>query len=360
MPPPPRPKKQKREHAQRSQDAVDAEVVDATLSPKAQPAVPSAPPVPAPAPISSLQLSSLSSPAPPPPPSSSSLSAPAARGRSAKLIIVLVKSSLETIQTKKGYELVTADTHKGLLLKLRKDPSEYRPDITHQCLLTLLDSPLNKAGLLQVYVQTEKVSGRPTAARCTRERESPSLMPPPRTLRCVPCRTCSSRSTPACAFHALSSGSQALWVLAHTAALHGSVLPLRSAHLSPLPGRPVLACAVQLLHKLKIRSADSNEYLLRVIKSPVVDHLPPASLKLGTSVRGTLVNLHELAASIGGGRARGEGLAAPIVLCVGSHASGPAEVDWTEKVISVSQYPLSASVALGRLVNAFENAWGVL
>lgn len=29
-----------------------------------------------------------------------------------------------------------------------------RPDITHQCLLTLLDSPLNKAGKLRIYVHT--------------------------------------------------------------------------------------------------------------------------------------------------------------------------------------------------------------
>ena len=74
-----------------------------------------------------------------------------------------MKSSLETIQTKKGYELVTADTHKSLLMRLKKDPSAFRPDITHQCLLTLLDSPLNKAGLLQIYIQTEKVSLTPTA-----------------------------------------------------------------------------------------------------------------------------------------------------------------------------------------------------
>lgn len=74
-----------------------------------------------------------------------------------KVIIVLVKASLETVKTKKGYELISADSHKHVLQKLKKNPSEYRPDILHQCLLTLLDSPLNKAGMLQVYVQTEKV-----------------------------------------------------------------------------------------------------------------------------------------------------------------------------------------------------------
>lgn len=37
-----------------------------------------------------------------------------------------------------------------------KDPGTVRPDITHQSLLMLFDSPLNRAGLLQVYIHTNK------------------------------------------------------------------------------------------------------------------------------------------------------------------------------------------------------------
>lgn len=37
-----------------------------------------------------------------------------------------------------------------------KDPGSIRPDITHQSLLMLFDSPLNRAGLLQVYIHTAK------------------------------------------------------------------------------------------------------------------------------------------------------------------------------------------------------------
>lgn len=37
-----------------------------------------------------------------------------------------------------------------------KDPASVRPDITHQSLLMLFDSPLNRAGLLQVYIHTNK------------------------------------------------------------------------------------------------------------------------------------------------------------------------------------------------------------
>lgn len=71
-----------------------------------------------------------------------------------RVIVVLTKAALETVKTKRGFELLNADEHKGILTKHNKEPSEYRPDIVHQALLTLLDSPLNKAGLLQVYVET--------------------------------------------------------------------------------------------------------------------------------------------------------------------------------------------------------------
>ncbi len=51
--------------------------------------------------------------------------------------------------------LLNGDDHAGYISnQLKKDPADYRPDITHQCLLTLLDSPLNKAGKLEIYITT--------------------------------------------------------------------------------------------------------------------------------------------------------------------------------------------------------------
>ncbi|KAI8607921.1 Alpha/beta knot methyltransferase, partial [Chytriomyces sp. MP71] len=77
-----------------------------------------------------------------------------------RLIVVLEQASLETVKLGKGkeghYALLNCDDHHHLLKKHNRDISESRPDITHQCLLTLLDSPLNKAGLLQVYIHTTK------------------------------------------------------------------------------------------------------------------------------------------------------------------------------------------------------------
>lgn len=44
----------------------------------------------------------------------------------------------------------------NILRRNNRDPGTCRPDITHQSLLMLFDSPLNRAGLLQVYIHTTK------------------------------------------------------------------------------------------------------------------------------------------------------------------------------------------------------------
>lgn len=204
-----------------------------------------------------------------------------------KVIVVLVNACLETVKTKRGIELITADTHAALLKKLKKQPADYRPDIVHQCLLTLLDSPLNKAGHLQVYVQT---------TQNVLIQISPNVRIP-RTFK-------------------------------------------RFAGLM-----------VQLLYKLRIRAADGPDVLLKVIKNPITVHLPVGCRKIATSVTGELVNINDFIAPL-----KDE----PVVFMVGSHAHGPATVDWTDQTIALSQYGCSASVILGRLMNAFEAKWNIL
>ena len=72
-------------------------------------------------------------------------------------VCFFVISSFETAQTKRGIELLNSDDHVKLLAKQKKgDPSEFRPDIAHQCLLALLDSPLNKYKRLQVLMRTKR------------------------------------------------------------------------------------------------------------------------------------------------------------------------------------------------------------
>lgn len=89
---------------------------------------------------------------------------------SRKLYVILEQACLETYRmsgssnksrSRSGdgeakYTLLNCDDHQGILAKTGRDIADARPDITHQCLLTLLDSPLNKAGLLQVYIHTAK------------------------------------------------------------------------------------------------------------------------------------------------------------------------------------------------------------
>lgn len=41
--------------------------------------------------------------------------------------------------------------------------------------------------------------------------------------------------------------------------------------------------SVHLLHKLSVRAADGSEKLLRMIKNPVSDHLPPGCPRIATS-----------------------------------------------------------------------------
>lgn len=55
----------------------------------------------------------------------------------------------------KTFELLNPDEHGHILRKHGRELGNCRPDITHQCLLMLFDSPLNRAGLLQVYIHTE-------------------------------------------------------------------------------------------------------------------------------------------------------------------------------------------------------------
>ena len=60
------------------------------------------------------------------------------------------------LKNKKNPQIINCDDHPRTIKEMKKSLEEYRPDITHQCLLSLLDSPLNKAGKMQVYIRTKK------------------------------------------------------------------------------------------------------------------------------------------------------------------------------------------------------------
>ncbi|CAH3178040.1 unnamed protein product [Porites lobata] len=136
-----------------------------------------------------------------------------------RLIVILENASLEAVKNGKNFELLNCDRHKTIMKKNKKDPASARPDIAHQCLLMLMDSPLNKAGLLQVYIHTEK--------------------------------------------------NVLIEINPHTRI--------------PRTFDRFCGLMVQLLHKLSIHAADGPQKLLKVIKNPVTDHLPTGCKKVGTS-----------------------------------------------------------------------------
>ncbi|CAO3634496.1 unnamed protein product [Cunninghamella echinulata] len=110
-----------------------------------------------------------------------------------------------------------------------RETYEARPDITHQCLLTLLDSPLNKAGLLQVFIHTQK----------------------------------------------------------------NVLIEVNPHIRIPRTFKRFAGLMVQLLHKLSIRAVNGQEKLLRVVENPVTKYLPTNCHKIALSWDAPTVKLSE-------------------------------------------------------------------
>lgn len=90
-----------------------------------------------------------------------------------------------------------------------------------------------------------------------------------------------------------------------------------------------------------------------MIKNPITDHLPTGCPKIGTSYKAEkCVRIHDFVKTLPQDQ--------PVVFVIGGFAHGKVEVDYTEQEISYSEYPLSASLACGKLCDAFEAMWGIL
>ncbi|CAN8279693.1 unnamed protein product [Cochlearia groenlandica] len=136
------------------------------------------------------------------------------------VVFVLEKASLEVAKVGKTYQLLNSDDHANFLRKNNRNPADYRPDITHQALLMILDSPVNKAGRLKaVYVRTEQ----------------------------------------------------------------GVLFEIKPHVRIPRTYKRFAGIMLQLLQKLSITAVGGREKLLRVIKNPVKDHLPVNSKIIGFS-----------------------------------------------------------------------------
>ncbi|KAF7549217.1 hypothetical protein G7Z17_g6551 [Cylindrodendrum hubeiense] len=179
---------------------------------------------------------------------------------SQRLIVVLSNASLET------YKAPTA------------------------CLLTLLDSPINKAGKLQIYIHTAK----------------------------------------------------------------GVLIEVSPSVRIPRTFKRFAGLMVQLLHRLSIRSTNSNEKLLRVIQNPITDHLPPNCRKVTLSFDAPLVRVREWVETVESKES--------ICVFVGAMAKGEDNFadSLVDEKISISNYSLSASVACSKFCHAAEDVWDIM
>ncbi|KAK9466100.1 Alpha/beta knot methyltransferase [Lipomyces arxii] len=214
-----------------------------------------------------------------------------------RLIVVLSQACLEThkIPSKNGaqgerYALLNCDDHQGLLKRMQRDIADARPDITHQCLLTLLDSPINKAGKLQVYILTAK----------------------------------------------------------------GVLIEVNPSVRIPRTFKRFSGLMVQLLHKLSIRSVNSHEKLLKVIKNPITDHLPTKCRRITLSSDAKPLKVQDYVQTLEPDES--------ICVFVGAMAHGTDDFadEWVDDKISVSQYSLSASVACSKFCHGCEDAWNIM
>ncbi|KAM1396755.1 hypothetical protein ACFX2I_014415 [Malus domestica] len=150
-------------------------------------------------------------------------------------IFILEKASLEVAKVGKTYQLLNSDEHSNFLRKNNKDPALYRPDILHQALLMVLDSPINKAGRLRnMYVRTAA----------------------------------------------------------------GVLIEVKPYVRIPRTFKRFAGVMLQLLQKLSISAVGKREKLMRVIKNPVTQYLPVNSRKIGFSYSSEkLVNIQNYVAS---------------------------------------------------------------
>lgn len=213
-----------------------------------------------------------------------------------RLIVVLSQACLETCKMHSGsgssgdkFALLNCDDHQGLLRKMGRDIAEARPDITHQCLLTLLDSPINKAGKLQVYIHTSR----------------------------------------------------------------GVLVEVNPSIRIPRTFKRFSGLMVQLLHKLSIRSVNSQEKLLKVINNPITDHLPTKCRKITLSFDAKVTRVQEYVDTLDDDES--------ICVFVGAMARGKDNFadEYVDEKIGLSDYPLSASVACSKFCHGCEDVWQI-
>jgi len=147
------------------------------------------------------------------------------RASGQKLVVLLDQACLrlKTMSSGRARLMTSMDRRK------EDDGADYRPDICHQCLMALLDSPINKAGKLCVYIRTQD----------------------------------------------------------------SQLIEVHPQLTVPRTWRQFSALMVTLLLCHKVKSRENNTTLLRFVKNKPEILFPAGSRKIGLSVNGKRVNLRE-------------------------------------------------------------------
>ncbi|CAI2731980.1 unnamed protein product [Schistosoma spindalis] len=215
---------------------------------------------------------------------------------SVKLYILLDQASLESVKASSGkeFQLLNPDRHKDRILKAGVDVATVRPDITHQCLLMLLDSPLNRVGKLQVFIRTRK----------------------------------------------------------------NVIIEVNPKTRIPRTFDRFCGLMVQLLHKLSIHAEGGNrEKLLKVVKNPVTRHFP-----IGAPVITMSFSSKEQIKPIQLAEETQKPNPQSLVIVIGALAHGSVVdncKEFTQRTVSISNFPLSAAQTCARICTAFEEVWCV-
>jgi rRNA small subunit pseudouridine methyltransferase Nep1 len=240
--------------------------------------------------------------------------------------VLLESANLEAVKlpgAKGGQALLSSDEHGTILRKMKRDLNDARPDITHQCLLALLDSPLNKAGKLTVYIRTKR----------------------------------------------------------------NVLIAVHSQTRIPRTIRRFSGLMVELLQRLKVRSTNGTDPLLQVIRNPIVSHLPVGQRRIvctyncdnivdvrshakmtvdkATAERNIAITSIEKKLKEEE-RQDADAIAAEkkeplhVLYVVGAMAHGKVDVDWADEEICMSEYPLSAATVCSRITFTYECMMDIL
>ena len=209
--------------------------------------------------------------------------------KTSPITFILVGAPLKIATIGKDIVLLNSELHKKYIRgKLGMDPFFFRPDVLHQSLLTILDSPLNKSGNVRIFVKT----------------------------------------------------------------FENVLIKIDESVKIPRTFTRFSGLFAQLLKNLKIRAVNTSKTLLKIIKNPVTDHLPLNLKKFGLSTKGKKIKIREFVEKLGNQE---------IVYVVGAVAKGnPAmECDFLDDSICISNYGLSASNCLFKIIQCYEDMYNI-